>query len=59
MVGAVHAITVPEADMLEKSGKICVVASGDGVIDVIDIGSELVAAQSKSSLKAQKGSKSR
>ena len=32
---------------------------GDGVVDVIDIGSELAAAQSKSSLKAHKGSKSR
>ena len=58
-MGAVHAIAVPEADMLEKSGKICVVARGDGVVDVIDIGSELAAAQSKSSLKAHKGSKSR
>lgn len=55
----VHAIAVPEVDMLEKSGKICVVARGDGVVDVINIESELAAAQSKASLKTQKGSKSR
>ncbi|CBI30713.3 unnamed protein product, partial [Vitis vinifera] len=40
----VHAIAVPEVDMLEKSGKICVVARGDGVVDVINIESELAAA---------------
>lgn len=55
----VHALAVPEADMLEKSGKKCVVARGDGVVDVINIESELAAAQSRSSLRQQKGSKSR
>ena len=55
----VHAIAVPEVDMLEKSGKICVVARGDGVVDVINIESELAAAQSKTSSKPQRGSKSK
>ena len=55
----VHAIAVPEVDMLEKSGKICVVARGDGVVDVINIESELAAALSKTSSKPQRGSKSK
>lgn len=43
----VHAIVVPEVDMLEKLDKICVVARGDGVVDVINIESEFTAAKSK------------
>lgn len=43
----VHAIAVPEVDMLEKLDKICVVARGDGVVDVINIESEFTAAKSK------------
>ncbi|KAK6917715.1 WD40 repeat [Dillenia turbinata] len=53
----VHSIAVPEADMLDKTGKICAVARGDGVVNVIDIESEL--SKPKSSLKSQKGSLSR
>ncbi|KAI8023070.1 WD repeat-containing protein 53 [Camellia lanceoleosa] len=37
----VHAITIPEVDMVDRLGKVCVVARGDGVVDVIDIESEL------------------
>ncbi|RZC54332.1 hypothetical protein C5167_013202 [Papaver somniferum] len=55
----VHALVIPEVDMLDNSGKICVVARGDGVVDVIDIESELAAANSKSSTKSSKGSQSR
>ncbi|XP_010246444.1 PREDICTED: WD repeat-containing protein 53 isoform X1 [Nelumbo nucifera] len=56
----VHAIAVPEVDMLEKSSKICVVARGDGVVDVIDIECELAAAaKSRSSSQQRKGSQPR
>ncbi|KAF8409080.1 hypothetical protein HHK36_005153 [Tetracentron sinense] len=55
----VHAIAVPEMDMLDKSDKICVVARGDGVVDVINIESELAAIKSKSSSQQRKGSQSR
>ncbi|OVA14513.1 WD40 repeat [Macleaya cordata] len=55
----VHALAIPEVDMLDKSGKICVVARGDGVVDVIDIESELAVANSKSSTRSCKGSQSR
>ncbi|CAK7350390.1 unnamed protein product [Dovyalis caffra] len=54
----VHAIAVPDVDMLEKSDKICVVARGDGVVDVINIESELAAIRSKICTKARKGSPS-
>lgn len=54
----VHALAVPDVDMLEKSEKICVVARGDGVVDVINIESELAAIRLKSSTKARKGSPS-
>ena len=40
--------------MAEKVGKVCVVARGDGVVDVIDIESELALLKSKSSLKNKK-----
>ncbi|GAB4827189.1 hypothetical protein Ancab_034079 [Ancistrocladus abbreviatus] len=52
----VHAIAVPEMDMLEKLNKICAVARGDGVVSVIDIESEFSTLKLKSSLKSQKGS---
>ncbi|KAK1422742.1 hypothetical protein QVD17_18028 [Tagetes erecta] len=55
----VHAITVPEVDMLDKVGKICVVARGDGVVDVINIESEFKAAKSKGSSNPKKGSQSK
>ncbi|KAL5839295.1 hypothetical protein ACOSQ3_012002 [Xanthoceras sorbifolium] len=54
----VHAIAVPDVDMLDKTDKICVVARGDGAIDVINIESELNTFRSKNSTKARKGSKS-
>lgn len=55
----VHAIAVPEADMLDKLDKLCVVARGDGVVDVINIDLELAATKSKSSTRPRKGSQSK
>lgn len=52
----VHAIAVPEIDMLGGLDKICAVAKGDGTIDVIDV--EL-AVNSTNSSQSRKGSKSR
>ncbi|KFK31526.1 hypothetical protein AALP_AA6G124000 [Arabis alpina] len=37
----VHSIAIPEIDMVDKLGKICAVARGDGVVDMINIESEL------------------
>lgn len=54
----VHAIAIPDADMLDKTNKICVVAKGDGVVDVINIESELNISRSKSTTKPLKGSQS-
>ncbi|KAK8664648.1 hypothetical protein V6N13_084426 [Hibiscus sabdariffa] len=54
----VHSIKVPDVDMLDKLGKICVVARGDGVIDVIDMESELTATKPKISTKSRKGTQS-
>uniref|UniRef100_A0A2P2JI45 WD repeat-containing protein 53 n=3 Tax=Rhizophora mucronata TaxID=61149 RepID=A0A2P2JI45_RHIMU len=54
----VHAIAVPDADMLDKSNNVCVVARGDGSVDVINIESELAAIRSKSSRRARKGTHS-
>ncbi|KAG8634572.1 WD repeat-containing protein 53 isoform X2 [Manihot esculenta] len=54
----VHAIAVPDYDMLDTSGNICVVARGDGAVDVINIESELAATRSKSTTKVHKGSQS-
>ena len=45
----VHAIAIPEVDMLDKLDKICAVARGDGAIDVINIETEMAATKSKSS----------
>ncbi|PSS04852.1 WD repeat-containing protein [Actinidia chinensis var. chinensis] len=55
----VHSIAVPEVDIVDKVGKVCVVARGDGVVEVIDIESELAAIKSKSSSKPGKTSQSR
>lgn len=56
----VHSIAVPEVDMLEQSGKVCVVARGDGVVDVINIETELAIIKCKEgSSKPQRGSQSR
>ncbi|XVF27464.1 hypothetical protein REPUB_Repub14bG0109700 [Reevesia pubescens] len=54
----VHSIKVPDVDMLDKLGKICVVARGDGVIDVINMESELASMRPKSSTKSRKGTHS-
>ncbi|TXG47650.1 hypothetical protein EZV62_026944 [Acer yangbiense] len=54
----VHAIAVPDVDMLDRTDEICVVARGDGAIDVINIESELNTVRSKNSTKGRKGSKS-
>ena len=45
----VHSIAVPEVDIVDKVGKVCVVARGDGVVEVSDIESELDAINSKNS----------
>ncbi|KAL0693355.1 hypothetical protein Bca4012_060535 [Brassica carinata] len=37
----VHSIAVPEMDMVDKLGKICAVARGDGIVDLINTESEL------------------
>ncbi|XP_058201020.1 uncharacterized protein LOC131315833 isoform X1 [Rhododendron vialii] len=55
----VHALAVPEVDMVDKVGKVCVVARGDGVVEVIDIESELASSKSKNSLKPHKGAQSK
>ncbi|KAM3748401.1 hypothetical protein ACB098_05G106200 [Castanea mollissima] len=55
----VHMLAVPEVDMLDKVDKICVVARGDGVVDVINIESELASIRSKTSTKPRRGSQSR
>lgn len=55
----VHMLAVPEVDMLDKVDKICVVARGDGVVDVINIESELAAMRSKTSTKPRRGSQSK
>lgn len=54
----IHAIAVPEINMIEKLGKICAVAGG-GAINVIDVESEIAAVRSKSSSNSRKGSQSR
>ncbi|KAF6173323.1 hypothetical protein GIB67_027018 [Kingdonia uniflora] len=55
----VHSVAVPEVDMLDRSGKVCAVARGDGVVEVIDIESELSAVKSNSSSQPRKGPKPR
>lgn len=55
----IHALAVPEVDMLDKLGKICAVARGDGAVDVINIEWELDAMRSKSSTKPRKGFQSK
>ncbi|KAL4563336.1 hypothetical protein LXL04_027377 [Taraxacum kok-saghyz] len=54
----VHAIAVPEVDMLERLDKICVVARGDGVVDVINIESQFKPRESGQS-KSKEKSKSK
>lgn len=38
----VHAIAVPEIEMVDKLGKVCVVAKGDGAVEVIDTEADFV-----------------
>ncbi|PIN21428.1 hypothetical protein CDL12_05852 [Handroanthus impetiginosus] len=54
----VHALVVPDIDIVDKVGKICVVARGDGVVNIINIESELADVKSKSSINPKQGSKS-
>lgn len=54
----VHALVVPDLDIVEKVGKICAVARGDGVVSIINIESELAGHKSKSSTKANLSAKS-
>lgn len=49
----VHAIAVPEVEMVDKLGKVCVVARGDGAVEVIDTEADF-ATTSKRSLKPRK-----
>ncbi|KAK1275083.1 hypothetical protein QJS04_geneDACA023664 [Acorus gramineus] len=51
----VHSIAVPEEDMSIGLNKICAIARGDGIVEVIDIESELA----NTSSKARKGFNSR
>lgn len=55
----IHSIAVPEVDMVDKLGKVCAVARGDGAVNVINIESGLTTRKSKSSSKHQKGSQSK
>ncbi|XP_073154182.1 cellulose synthase A catalytic subunit 8 [UDP-forming] [Henckelia pumila] len=56
----IHDLAVPEVDMVDKVGKICVVAKGDGVVSVLNIDKELTAARkSKSSVKPKLGTNSK
>uniref|UniRef100_A0A7N0RDE7 Transducin/WD40 repeat-like superfamily protein n=1 Tax=Kalanchoe fedtschenkoi TaxID=63787 RepID=A0A7N0RDE7_KALFE len=45
----VHSVAVPEVDMLDKTGKMCVVGRGDGVVDVMAIEPEPAPAKTKTS----------
>ncbi|XP_050935714.1 cellulose synthase A catalytic subunit 8 [UDP-forming] [Cucumis melo] len=53
----IHAIAVPEVNMLDKLGQICVVARGDGIVHVIDIETEKSKTSSKTVKKVQTRSK--
>lgn len=55
----IHAIVVPEMDMVNKLGKACAVARGDGVVTLINLESELDALKSKAPTKARKNSETK
>ncbi|KAL9257760.1 WD repeat-containing protein [Drosera capensis] len=55
----VHAIAVPEIDMLDRVKKMCAVARGDGVISVVDIESEISCGKLKKMPEPRKGSRTR
>ncbi|CAO2823506.1 unnamed protein product [Amaranthus hypochondriacus] len=50
----IHAIAVPEMDMLDKLGKACAVARGDGIISLLNLEAELAAVKPKGTSKTQK-----
>ncbi|XP_051126211.1 uncharacterized protein LOC127248082 isoform X2 [Andrographis paniculata] len=50
----VHALAVPDVDIVDKVGKICIVARGDGVVNVTNIEAELASHKSKAK-STQKG----
>lgn len=53
----VHAVAVPDIDMVDRVGKKCAIARGDCVVDVIDIETELAVSKGKSSVKSKKGAR--
>ncbi|GAB2231317.1 hypothetical protein Droror1_Dr00010323 [Drosera rotundifolia] len=55
----VHAIAVPEIDMLDRVKKMCAVARGDGVISVVDIESEISCGKVKKMPEPRKESRMR
>ncbi|XP_075482567.1 uncharacterized protein LOC142522878 [Primulina tabacum] len=56
----IHGLAVPEVDMVDKVGKISVVAKGDGVVSILNIDTELTAPlKSKISVKPKLGTKSK
>ncbi|XP_073058588.1 LOW QUALITY PROTEIN: uncharacterized protein [Primulina eburnea] len=56
----IHVLAVPEVDMVDKVGKICVVAKGDGVVSILNIDTEPMAPlKSKISVKPKLGTKSK
>lgn len=55
----IHAIAVPEVDMLGKLGKACAVARGDGIVSLINLEAELAAVKSKGTPKPCKIPESR
>ncbi|KZV14821.1 cell synthase A catalytic subunit 8 [Dorcoceras hygrometricum] len=56
----IHCLALPEVDMVDKVGKICAVAKGDGVVSILNIDIELAAPpKSKSSVKPKLGNKSK
>ncbi|CAI9087234.1 OLC1v1021258C1 [Oldenlandia corymbosa var. corymbosa] len=54
----VHSLAVPDIDVVDKVGKICAVARGDGAVNVLNIELELAAIKSKTSSKTKKVTKS-
>lgn len=55
----IHAIAVPEKDMLDKLGKVCAVARGDGIVSLINIEAELAAVKSKGDPKPRRNPQAR
>ncbi|XP_042454394.1 WD repeat-containing protein 53-like [Zingiber officinale] len=55
----VHSIAIPEVDITCGPNKVCAVARGDGVIDVIDLEASLATLKSKSSSLAKSAQRSK